>query len=296
MPFFRRSHDPFGLMEPVIGVPVLPGIPVAEGRMPSAGPLRLGDVRLPPGRPAAASPTLWLTDDPAPDAAGTWRRLVDLYPVTGLWPLVLRPLGYEEDARPWDSGELDPVGLSVVDAVDVPGLLVERWADSIVPIGGPTAHPAIERALAPFGASFPGQAPSLPSSRVSEVVSVRALAAPDARIGLVSCSRPADAVAVVGWQGAINRLQSSEVSAVLRNWEDRFGVVLAGLSFATLTLLVPHPPSEPAHALRLAAEIAAFCPDALWQGRDGAWLGSDDTITGLGSLLLHRPVWRMWFD
>jgi hypothetical protein len=32
-----------------------------------------------------------------------------------------------------------------------------------------------------------------------------------------------------------DRLQSAEVSAVFRSWDDRFGAVLAGLSFATLT-------------------------------------------------------------
>lgn len=68
-----------------------------------------------------------------------------------------------------------------------------------------------------------------------------------------------------GWLGAINVTGPAEVAAV-RSWEERFGVVLAGLGFDTLTLLVPHPPGDERHALPIAAEIAALCPDALWQG------------------------------
>src|SRR3954465_14554102 len=79
----------------------------------------------------------------------------------------------------------------------------------------------------------------------------------------VRCRRPADVVALMGWRGAINRRSAEEVSAVLRSWEDRFGVVVAALGFATLTLLVPHPPTDGCDALPLAAELAALCPDVL---------------------------------
>ena len=300
MPLFFRSHDPIKLLPATVDVPPLPGVPAVDASLPPVGPLLAADVQLPPGRPAGCSatnrsPSLWLTDDVVPGAPTVWRRLVDQYPGTGLWPLLLTPLD-GDGGRPWDSGELDPVAVTAVEDVDVAELLVQGWAGSVVPIGGPTVHPSIERALTPFGAPFPGLSPALPPTAGPTVVSAAALAGASARFGLVSCLRPADAVALIGWQGAINRLQSAEVSAVLRSWEDRFGVVLVGLGFATLTVLVPHPPQDEAHALRVAAEIAAFCPDALWQGSDGAWLGSDDTIAGLSRLLRTRSVWRLWFD
>jgi hypothetical protein len=82
----------------------------------------------------------------------------------------------------------------------------------------------------------------------------------------VSCRRPADAIGVAGWTGAINVWQRpAQVSAVLRSWEDRFGAIVVGLGFATITLLVPRPPTTDDDALRVAAEVAALCPDALWQ-------------------------------
>ncbi len=63
--------------------------------LPAAGRLRLGDVDLGVGRPAVArgpvpetapgpAPALWLADRGTLDAAPTWRRLVDLFPGTGL--------------------------------------------------------------------------------------------------------------------------------------------------------------------------------------------------------------------
>jgi len=118
------------------------------------------------------------------------------------------------------------------------------------------------------------------------------------RLGLVRCRRPADAVALIGWQGAINRRSAEEVSAVLRSWEDRFGVVLAALGFATLTLLVPHPPADESEALPLAAELAALCPDVLSEDGpvDGFGYLSGGTIAGLARVLVDRPIWRLWWD
>jgi hypothetical protein len=76
---------------------------------------------------------------------------------------------------------------------------------------------------------------------------------------------------------------------VLRGWEERFGVVLAGLGFDTLTLLVPHPPVDEEQAAPIAAEIAALCPDTLRHG-------AADTLGGLARLLVDEPVWKQWFD
>jgi hypothetical protein len=100
---------------------------------------------------------------------------------------------------------------------------------------------------------------------------------------MVRCRRPADAVALVGWLGAINVTGPAEVTAVLRSWEERFGAVLAGLRFDTLTLLVPHPPVDERQALPIAAEIAALCPDALWQG-------PASTLAELARSLVGQPV------
>ncbi len=225
----------------------------------------MDDVQLGPGRPVEAvrpclassgpgRPQLWMSDAAVPDAALVWRRLVDRFPQTGLWPLVLHSLA-GDDSRPWDAGELEPASEAAVDTLDPARLLAEGWADALVPIG---QNPRVAH-LDPFGARFPGLAGALPRSAPSSV-SLTALAPGGAaRIGLVRCRRPADAVALAGWLGAINVTGPAEISAVLRSWEERFGVVLAGLGFDTMTLLVPHPPvdeqqgrSSPPRSLRSA--------------------------------------------
>jgi hypothetical protein len=118
------------------------------------------------------------------------------------------------------------------------------------------------------------------------------------RLGLVRCHRPADAVALIGWTGAINRRDADQVSAVLRSWEERFGAVLAGLGFATMTVLLPHPPSDEAEALPIAAELAALCPDVLSEDGpiDGFGYVAGGTIGGLARVLVGRCVWKLWWD
>jgi hypothetical protein len=273
---------------------------VIDVDLPPVSTLQLGRVQLPAGRPAhanrivppvgeAAAPALWLTDEPVPDAAVVWRSLVDQYPATGLWPLILRSLS-AGGHRPWDSGELHPVTMGTIDCLDALAILARGWADSLVPIGGLAGHPAIERALEPYGAAFPGLAEASPRNEEQSVLSAEVLGqSRAARIGLVRCRRPADAVAAIGWLGSINRIEPAQVAAVLRSWEDRFGVVLAGLDFATLTLLVRHPPRTVEQALPIAAEIAAFCPDEVRQG-------TYDSLRQMSGALVGRPFWRLWFD
>lgn len=289
-----------------MSIPSLPdpsSVPVASG-LPPAGRFRVEDVYVGIGRPAevdhlrhgpGADSGLWVTDDAVADPVTSWRRLAGLYPGTGLWPLLLMSLAADYDHRPWHSGELDPVPLAGVDALDTTSVLAEGWADSLVPMG---EDPYVEH-LRPFGAAFPGLAPSSRPKSAPSAAAVDALRpwAPW-RIGLVPCRRPADAVALIGWYGAINSRRPEQVSAVLRSWEDRFGVVVVALGFATLTLLVPHPPADEAEALPLAAELAALCPDVLSQDGplDGFGYQAGGTISGLARLLVDRSVWTLWWD
>jgi hypothetical protein len=267
------------------------------GRLPAAGPLRLGAVDLGEGRPVIARPyddersqpaPLWLTDAAVPDAGAAWWALVEQFPATGLWPLLLRELG--DSDRPWDTGELQPVSEAEVDLLDPLRVLEFQWHDCLVPINyrwAPGTGP-----LAPFGPEFPGLAPPQ-----TEMTPVLVSAGGSARLGLVSCRRPADAVALIGWLGAINLVEPAKVSAVLRSWEDRFGVILAGLGFATMTLLVTRPPTSDDDALLLAAEMAALCRDALWQPEEQwPYEPRDLTFEALSRTLVRQPLWRLWWD
>lgn len=215
---------------------------------------------------------------------------MDQFPATGLWPLVLHGL-YDGSGRPWDNGELEPVSEAAIDALDPRQVLHDGWHGWLVPINNP--WPPGEGPLAPFGPAFPGLAPEQPSAGEWPV----AFTDGDAHLGLVSCRRPADAVAIAGWLGAINRTGATKVSAVLRSWEDRFGVLLAGLGFATMTLLRTRPPASDDDALRIAAEVAALCPDALWQP-EALWPYEErePSLPDVSRRVVRRDIWRLWFD
>jgi hypothetical protein len=261
--------------------------------------VHLGPVVLGPGRPVAASElrageqaaVLWLTDDPVTDPAPLWWALAEQFETTGLWPLLLRCLE-GESGRPWDVGEFDPAAETDVDALDPRQVLESGWHDGVVPIENPWLPGT--GPIAPFGSTFPGLAPPGPETGALPVVLP---AGGRARIGLVSCRRPADAVALIGWTGAVNVRPATEVSAVLRSWEDRFGAVVVGLGFATMTLLVTRPPTEVEDAVHLGAEIAALCLDALWQpGEQWPYEPRDASLDTLSRMLLRTHVWRLWFD
>ena len=303
MPSASR-RDVFALDEH-IAIPVLPDVRASSPAAPPAGSLVLEEVQL-SGRPAVARdrfgrgiegprPALWLVDDGPDDSVTLWRRLVDRYRATGLWPVVLTSLDDDADHRPWIAGEFQPATEADVDALRAPVVLADGWRESVVPMG---PDPYVDD-IRPYGATFPGLAAPLPRDGQSALLSADAVAAwGGARLGLVPCRRPADAVALVGWLGAINRCGPAELSVVLRSWEDRFGVVLCGLGFATMTLLVPHPPEGEEQALPIAAELTAVCRDVLsWDGPvDGFGYLSGGTVRGLARLLVDRPVWRLWWD
>lgn len=268
------------------------------GLLPAPGALRLGPVSLPPGRPVVArdrdgtslGSVLWATDASFPAVDRAWAAAAAQFSSTGLWPLLLRGLP-DGSGRPWATGEFSPVTEADIDVIDAETVLRGGWSGWLVPIRNP--WPPGAGPLAPFGPEFPGLAPRL------DLTGEEWTADPggSAHLGLVGCRRPVDALGLMGWQGPLNYRQPAEVSSVLRSWEDRFGVVPMAVGWATLTLLVTRPPTTRTDALRVAAEVAAFCPDALWQPESlPPFAQRDCTVEALATQLLEQPIWRLWWD
>src|SRR5215472_13081216 len=129
------------------------------------------------GEPVA-TPSLWITDDPVPEAALLWSRLLREHSSSGLWPLLLvtlRPhgarlarymnLGEEGERlvqrharRPWHAGELDPVPAEEVAAQDA-GEILARWWGEVTGQNGEA--PLLEPPQLPFD-RWPGLAPESP--------------------------------------------------------------------------------------------------------------------------------------
>lgn len=240
---------------------------------------------LPPGRIVHAG--FWLSDGPVPP--GLWAALRAEHPRTGLWPLLLTPL-HDDGFRPWNNGEVDPSGMSSPSAHDADAVLARWWARQLPVDGQPTDT------VAPFGMAWPGRSPRLaprtdPDELADDLAEVLASFDENTRVGLFPAERGADAITSAGWLGPVNyTADTALLSAVLRDWEDRFGARLLGAGFATLRVSVAAPPSTTEEALRVAAEHLAFCPDNVWQGAETG------TLAEYADHLVGEDTWHFWWD
>jgi hypothetical protein len=287
---------------------------VIKGRLPGEGPVRLGPVDLPAGKlingNLGPDHVGWATVDPVPGSGRVWAALSELHPQTGLVPIQLHGLridsmfpsdrqGLPGDAlRPWDNGEFaKPWDPREADGLDAGALLADLWRVSVWP---DEDEPEPMGQWAPFTQEWPGlaapQRTALTAAEREQALDVvlprirqAHRAAPEARIGLVAAGRPADVLAVLGWDGLCNRGREALIPliAVLRSWEDRFGARLIGVGFADLLLLVERPPRTLEAAQRIAAEqvvLADECTDALTD------------VPHLAARLVDAPIWTFWWD
>jgi hypothetical protein len=228
-------------------------------------------------------PAFWLSDEPV--TGELWSRLQAEHPYSGLWPLLL-----DESTQPWSAGQVAPEPESEIAVYDPGMFMAEVWADAIEPR---LRYGDDFDDLAPFGKYCPGLAP-----RGEQVASPNVVAdwyagqlgdGSTTLLGLVAARRSADALAVMGWQGALNHNQwTAPLASVVRSWEERFGVRLVRVGFNTLEFSVSAPPQAMEHALHVAAEHWAFCPDTITQGA-GTLEAYAEEITG-------RNAWSFWWD
>ena len=276
--------------------------------VPADGPVRLGSVQLPDGRqlwdqyfdPSWSDqrddgPLLWATNEPVPDAPQVWQVLTRMHPDTGLVPILLAFMGDEHEGRPWDEGELDArCDLAAVDRLDATSVLAEAWAWQAPSPDAVEQEPDLADWFAPFGMEFPGLAPGQDQELTSTELDAALGRFGPARIGLVPAARPADVLALVGYNGAVNRYGTPELlSAVLRSWEDRFGAVLVEVGFDHIRLLARRPPRTLPDAQAVAAELYLMC-DEFWPIDEPG-----TAVKGIGGIpehILRIPIWSLWLD
>ncbi|MFI6368844.1 DUF4253 domain-containing protein [Nocardia sp. NPDC050630] len=219
-------------------------------------------VALQPGRlvvsdKGAGEPAFWLSDGPADYFL--WKRLLAEHEQTGFWPLLL---GLDGEGDPWATGEVSFEGVTSPADHDPEAVLQEWWYRYVVP--GPVD-------TAPFGAHWPaGRAPATlqrsDPGRHAETFGATLLYDDPSRwrLGLVAASS-ADSVAAIGWREVANHTTDiAEISAVLRDWERRYGTRVVAIDDGSLHLSVSAPPGKRDEALRVAAEHYAFCPEDTW--------------------------------
>lgn len=94
---------------------------------------------------------------------------------------------------------------------------------------------------------------------------------------------------LIGWEGALNyAVFGAEHAAVLKTWHDRYGAELMALTFDTIELRVPNPPTDPREVASVALEQVAYCPDAVFQGAE--------SITALAEQQVYSDTWSFWWD
>ncbi|MFJ9250737.1 DUF4253 domain-containing protein [Streptomyces sp. NPDC101776] len=289
---------------------------------PSGGSLGLA---LPPGRlidvtdeGPSDEPLLWCADGPA--RPGGYEALQVARRTAGLLPVLVDVGGDQGGLADW---QLMPDEVSYPGDHDAEEVLEEFWeeyaADELAP---DTDHPGNDAAaqlvvdtfgeqatydetIAPYGPEWPGLAPATeteqgqaqavdPDTRAAEIADSLTESGSwlkEPRLALVPARRSADIPAAIGWSGAANyEGDVARLCAVLRSWEDRFGIRVVALTFDQLVLSVAAPPTTRAEAEAVAAEHFAFCPDNITQGHH-------ETLRAYAQQeVLDQQVWSFWWD
>jgi Domain of unknown function (DUF4253) len=126
-------------------------------------------------------------------------------------------------------------------------VLRESWSKILWPPG--STDPFVD---------FPGLAPAVEQRSPRSNPFSAAAESVDAWLLLVSCNRPADAIAMLGGLGG--EVPAPVISAVLRSWEERFAANAYEVAPDLVKLFVAAPPATEEHALLVAAEHMALCP------------------------------------
>jgi hypothetical protein len=173
-------------------------------------------------------------------------------------------------------------------------VLAEQWADSAPAAEELEEDPECAAMVAPYAEEFPGlargQAQPLTGAELSRTLGWLGAA----RIGLVPAARPADVLALAGYDGTVNRYGTPEpLSAALRSWEDRFGAVLAEVGFAHIRLLARRPPRTLPDAQAVAAELWSFCDESWPIDKPGTAVSH---VGSIATRILDIPIWSLWLD
>ncbi|GAA4310488.1 hypothetical protein GCM10023162_15780 [Klenkia terrae] len=241
-------------------------------------------------------PRAWRIDDTHTDGRygepwRIWRAWAEVFDRTGVWPVTGLAGAYRDESEE-RLPHADPVG----DPRDAAEVLATCWegARLVRPDGTLLPHPSWPGLAAPVGE----QADQV---RIDEVPC-------GPRLALVPAPRPADVPARLGWTGACNwhsdfgdrylerRTSASQVSGVLRSWEDRFGAYLVQLGFADLDLVVTRPPTDDDTLRLLANEHYAFCPDNFAPQTYERWDQPPYTAEQYAALLRGATTWHFWWD
>ncbi len=224
------------------------------GELPADGAAVVGGVKLPHGSRCAS---YWATDNAVEEPYVLAGRLAAQFPRTGLWPILWAGQGESPDG--YFRRVTDPDAAARVD------VMATLSAD----------NDEVKR-LAP-GSGSVARTDADPFAGVHAPAS--------AVIMLVPVNRPADVLSVLGGLIDTEYYTDTQLAAVARSWEERFGAVPVTLEPGGLVMHVQAPPRDPDDAALLAHELRVFAPDEPYA------LGT------LTSMIMHGDPWAFsWPD
>jgi hypothetical protein len=254
--------------------------------------LRLPAGRLIDGTPdgSGPEPLLWYADGPA--GPNAWSELL-AGRSAGLLPVLIEN---EKQSPGFADWYLDPGLMSYPGDHDPEEVLADTWTgytddedyeeEDLLELLDPYDHEWPGMAAAP---AFDADPDATAAEVTAELLATGWLDDPHA--ALVHARRSADIPAAMGWTGPMNHTNDvAPLCAVLRSWEDRFGIRVVALGLDTLTVTVAAPPRTEQEAEALAAEHFGFCPDNITQG-------SYETLREYAhKRLLGKTTWHFWWD
>ncbi|MFI2643376.1 DUF4253 domain-containing protein [Streptomyces sp. NPDC018610] len=221
-------------------------------------------------------PLLWYAGRAV--SPGNWAALGAPAARVGLLPVLVDLGGGQGGPEGW---ELMPGEVSYPGDHDAEDVLAEYWDDVAHEESGGEPWPGLAAPLALIAA---------PDARAAEVADSLAEGRPwlkDPHLALAPARRSADIPAAIGWSGPLNHDDDvARLCAVLRSWEDRFGIRVVALGFDHLTVSVAAPPATRAEAEAIAAEHFAFCPDNV----------DPDRLEAYADGLVGEHAWHFWWD
>ncbi|UUU31726.1 DUF4253 domain-containing protein [Streptomyces sp. CA-210063] len=223
-------------------------------------------------------PLLWCADEPA--TPGVWTAVQPARRTAGLLPVLLDVGGSQGGPEDW---ELMPAEMSYPGDHDADEVLAEFWDEYAT--DEDDDWPGLTDAL------ISGTDPDALAAETADALVKDPSRLKEPHLALVPARRSADIPAAIGWGGPMNHeTDVARLCAVLRSWEDRFGIRVIALTYDQLVLSVTAPPTTEAEAEAVAAEHFAFCPDNIWQGT------ADGTRQSYARTLLGEHTWSFWWD
>jgi hypothetical protein len=111
---------------------------------------------------------------------------------------------------------------------------------------------------------------------------------PDVCLGLAAVEKPWHLPAILKY-GGWNECPEPEVHCAFhRQWLDRYGAEITGMSGSVIECVVSKPPSDREAATVLAWEQYWYCSDIVEQGCE--------SVANLAATLLNSPYWYFWWD